>query len=198
QSSPASSPTAADDLAGGLDSPAALGQLAILQNHINRAVVAAAAQDETARDPLAAAAWDALIRLERQAPNAVAQVFDHAHLRVWVGRGEREADCDKPPPTRAHLLQALALSAAVRARTHGGSGTSPRRSRSSTRTCPGTRTACGLVCARSSRSCRTPRDACAAQALGTRSDRSASRVPRIPNRWRFCSATSSSTSNSRP
>lgn len=97
------------ELIDGLDTPKGLGALAVLQNRINRAVIAAMALSASA-DETATSAWEALVRLEKRNSDATSQVFDHAHLRAWAARHH----VGGAPDGETGLLEALAITAAVR------------------------------------------------------------------------------------
>jgi uncharacterized protein len=101
----------ARELVDGIDTAWSLRSLAVLQNRINRVVVAVAAGDAADGEPTAVRAWDALVRLEERVPRAAARVFDHPHLRVWAAR--LRAGGAGAKDLGPSLLEAMAVSAAV-------------------------------------------------------------------------------------
>ncbi|WP_330233535.1 HEXXH motif domain-containing protein [Nocardia sp. NBC_00508] len=103
-------------LASGFGDAGAVSWLVQAQSSLQRELLAAVGRFGPRSDPRFAAAWDVLVSLDASAPDAVADVLAHPYTRVWAMRLLQGAADSAFAPADVHHLEAVAASAAVRAR----------------------------------------------------------------------------------
>lgn len=96
-----------DDLAAGPGSAESITQLAQIHESMTRRELAVTGA-RTAKDPVAAAGWDLLLRLDEEAPDAVRVVLTHPFVRTWL------AAC-RSAPDHLPYVACVAAAGAVRA-----------------------------------------------------------------------------------
>lgn len=108
-----------DEIAGGLGGDAAIRWLAGTQVGITRALLVAVA-DAAAGHAAATDAWNVLVDVDREAPEAIGRVLSHPYLRPWASAVLRAADHRGADHHRADdrafgYLPAVAAAAALHA-----------------------------------------------------------------------------------